>query len=131
GDRVALLSRCAQLRHRPMTGKAALAKPAKHLPAHTPAGHADGQCGCGAEGASQTLAGGIWTTHQMVHHLRRPRQRPEMMIAVVAHVHVTVTNRTRAVLDIEHNPCECRSRGPTISHGRSIPVLKSVDVERR
>ncbi len=34
-----------------MTGKATLAKPAKHIPAHTPAGHADGQCGCGAEGA--------------------------------------------------------------------------------
>jgi hypothetical protein len=74
-----------------MTGKAALAQPAKHLPAHTPAGHADGPCGCGAEGASPTLARGVWTTHQMVHHLRRPRQRPEMMIAVVANVHVTVT----------------------------------------
>jgi hypothetical protein len=130
-DLVAILSLCSKLRHRPMTGKAALAKPAQHLPAHTPAGHAERQCGCGAEGASPTLARGIWTTHQMVHHLRRPRQRPEMMRAVVAHVHVTVTNRTRAVLDIEHNPCACRPRGPAIRHGRSIPVPKSVDVERR
>jgi hypothetical protein len=130
-DLVALLSLCSQLRPRPMTGKAALAKPAQHIPAHTPAGHADRQCGCGAEGASPALARGIWTTHQMVHHLRRPRQRPQMMRAVVAHGHVTVTNRTRAVLDIQHNPCECRPRGPTIRHGRSIPVLKSVDVERR
>src|SRR4029450_543 len=114
-----------------MTGKATLAKPAKHIPAHAPAGHADGQFGCGAEGASSTLARGGWTTHQMVPHLRRSRQRPEMMIAVVAHVHETATNRTQAVLHIEYNPFECRPRRPTIRHGSSIPRLKSVEVDRQ
>src|SRR4029453_1651249 len=37
----------------------------------------------------------------------------------------------QAVLHIEYNPFECRPRGPTISHGCSIPGLKSVDVERQ
>ena len=67
---------------------------------------------------------GVRTAHQAVDHLRRPLQRPEMMIAVVANVHATSTDRARAILDIQINPFEYRPRGPTIRHGRSILVLK-------
>jgi hypothetical protein len=50
-----------------------------------------------------------------------------MMIAVVADMHVTVTDRTRALLNIEIDPCEDGPCGPTISPGGSILVLKLVD----
>src|SRR5882672_10743593 len=65
------------------------------------------------------------------HHLCRPLQGPQMMIAMVAHVHVAVTNRTPAVLDIQSNPFEGCPSGPTIRHGRSILVLQFVDVSCR
>src|SRR5438445_2248226 len=107
-----------------MAGKAAMAEPAKHIPAQTPARHADGQCGCGAEGALPTLARGFRTAHEAVDHLRRPLQRPEMMIAVVANMHVACTDRARTILDIHINPFESCPRGPTIRHGLSILVLK-------
>src|SRR6266702_8045616 len=109
-----------------MTGKAAMTQPAKHVPAHTPAGHADGQFGFGAEGAPLTVACGGRTAHQTVDDLRRPLECPEMMIAVVANVHVTFANRARAILDIQINPLECRPCRPTIRHGRSILGLKYV-----
>src|SRR6266849_7615698 len=110
-----------------MTGKAAMPKPAQYIPAHTPAGHADGQFGCGAEGLPPTGARGVRTTDQTVDHLGRSRQRPQMMIAVVADMHVTVTDRTRAFLDIKIDPCEDGLCWPTISHGGSTRVLKLVD----
>jgi hypothetical protein len=77
-----------------MAGKAAMAQPAQDIPADTPPRHADGQFGFGAEGAPPTLARGVGTVHQTVDHLRRPLERPETMIAMVAHVHVTFANRT-------------------------------------
>jgi len=81
-----------------MAGTAAMAKPAKHVPPHTPPGHADGQCGFGAEGLPPTLACGVWTAYQTVHNLRRPLPCPEMMITMIANVHVKCANRTcRAV----------------------------------
>src|SRR5215831_427857 len=94
-----------------MTGKAAMAEPAKHIPAQTPARHADGQFGFGAEGAPPTLARGLRTAHEAVDHLRRPLQRPEMMIAVVAHVHVACTDRACTILDIHINSFEGRPAG--------------------
>src|SRR6266568_742099 len=111
-----------------MAGKAAMAEPAQHLPAQTPARHTDGQCGFGAEGVPPTLARGLRTAHQAVDDLRRPLQRPEMMIAVVAHVHSTSADRARAVLDVQINPFEDRPSGPTIRHGRSILVLQSLSM---
>src|SRR2546428_2087503 len=54
-----------------MAGKAAMAKPTKHVPAYTPARHADREFGFGAVGAPPTLARGVWTAHQTVDHLRR------------------------------------------------------------
>src|SRR5215475_14071952 len=113
-----------------MTGKAAMAEPAHHIPAQTPARHTDGQCGFGAAGASPTLARGVWTAHQAVDHLRRPLQRPEMMIAVVAHVHIMSADRARAVLDVQINPFSGRPNRPTIRHGRSILVLQSMSMCR-
>jgi hypothetical protein len=47
---------------------------------------------------------------------------------VIAYVPITVTDWTRALLDIQINPCEYCSCGPTIRHGRSILLLKAVDV---
>ena len=76
-----------------MAGKAAMAEPAKYVPAHTPSGHADGQFGFGAEGLPPTLACGVWTAHQTVDDLGWPLQRPELMIAMIAKVHVTFANR--------------------------------------
>src|SRR4029453_1418291 len=100
-----------------MAGKAAMAEPTKPIPAQTPARHTDGQFGFGAERAPPTLACGVWTAHQAVDYLRRPLQRPEMMIAVVAHVPITSADRARAGLDLQINPFEGRSSRPTISHG--------------
>src|SRR6266849_3735740 len=114
-----------------MTGKAAMAQPAQHIPAYTPARHAEGQFGFGAEGAPSTLARGVWTAHQTVDHLCRPLQGPQMMRAMVANVHVAVTHRTPAVLDIQSHPFEGCPSGPTIRHGRSILVLQFVDVSCR
>ncbi|HSX77904.1 MAG TPA: hypothetical protein VLQ80_04935 [Candidatus Saccharimonadia bacterium] len=122
-DLVRVLSVCTQLGSRPVAGKAALAEPAHHLPPQTPAWHADGPGGCGAAGPPPTRARGLRTAHEAVDYLRRPLQRLEM-IAVVAHVHVAGTDRARTILDIHINPFEGRPRGPTISHGRSILVLK-------
>src|SRR4030095_8799228 len=107
-----------------MAGKGAWAEPAQDIPAHTPARHADGQFGFGAEGTPPTRARGLRTAYQAVDHLRRPLQRPEMMIAMVAHVHVACTDRARTILDIHINAFEGRPGGPTISHGRSILLLK-------
>src|SRR6266436_1026932 len=107
-----------------MARKTTMAEPAKHVPAQTPVRQTDGQCGFGAEGASPTRARGLRTAHQAVDHLRRPLQRPEMMIAVVAHVHAAFTDWARTIRDIQINPFKYRSRGPTIRHGRSILVLK-------
>src|SRR5216684_7973692 len=111
-----------------MAGKAAMAEPAQHIPAQTPARHADGQFGCGAEGVPPTLARGLRTAHQAVDHLRRPLQRPEMMIAVVAHMHAAFTDWARTIRDIQINPFKYCPHRPTISHGRSILVLKEVAV---
>ena len=113
-----------------MTGKAAMTKPAQHIPAHTPAGHADGQFGFRAEGLPPTVARGVRTTDQTVDHLCRSRQRPQMMIAVVADMHLTITDRTRALLDIQIDPCEDGPCGPTIRHGGSTLVLNWGDGER-
>jgi len=55
-DPVRVVSLQTQLWHRPMAGKATMAKPAQHIPAQTPARHADGQFGFGAERAPPTLA---------------------------------------------------------------------------
>src|SRR4029450_8483301 len=110
-----------------MTGKAAMPKPAQHIPTHTPAGHADGQFGFRAEGLPPTGAWRVRTAHQTVDHLGRSRQRPQMMIAVVADIHGTVTARTRACLDIKIDPCEDGPCRPTIRHGDSTLVLKLVD----
>ena len=106
-----------------MTGKAAMTKPAQHIPAQTPAGHADGQFSCGAEGLPPTVARGVWTTDQTVDHLGRSRQCPQMMIAVVTDMHVTVTDRTRALLDIKLDPFADGPCGPTIRHDGSTLVL--------
>src|SRR5262249_24229450 len=114
-----------------MTGKAAMPKPAQHIPTYTPAGHADGQFGFRAEGLPPTGACRVRTAHQTVDHLGRSRQRPQMMIAVVADIHGTVTERTRAFLDIKINPCEDGPCRPTIRHGGSTLVLKLVDDSRR
>src|SRR5262249_16155675 len=114
-----------------MTGKAAMPKPAQHIPTHTPAGHADRQFGFGAEGLSPTVARGVRTTHQTGDHLGRSRQRPQMMIAVVADIHGTITDRTRAFLDIKIDPCEDGPCRPTIRHGGFTLVLKLVDDSRR
>src|SRR5438445_1461674 len=114
-----------------MAGKSAMAKPAKHVPPHTPARHAEGQCGFGAEGLPPTLACGVWTAHQTVDDLRRPLQRPEMMIAMITNVHATSADRARAILDIQLNPFAYRPCRPTISHGCAILILKHCEVERR
>jgi len=114
-----------------MTGKAAMPKPAQHIPAHTPAGHADGQFGCGAEGLPPTVACGVRTAHQTVDHLCRSRSCPQMMIAMVADMHITVTDWTRALLDIKSDPCEDGPCWPTIRHDGSTLVLKLVDGSRR
>src|SRR5712691_5599628 len=75
-----------------MARKTTMAEPAKHVPAQTPARHTDRQFGFGAEGVPPTLARGLRTAHEAVDHLRRPLQRPEMVIAVVAHVHAAFTD---------------------------------------
>src|SRR6266446_8798098 len=111
-----------------MAGEAAMAEPAQHLPAQTPARHTEGQCGFGAAGVPPTRARGLRTAPQTVDHLRRPLQRPAMMRAVVAHVHAACTDRARTIRDISINPFTYRPRGPTIRHGRSVLVLKEVDV---
>jgi hypothetical protein len=54
-----------------------------------------------------------------------------MMIAVVADMHVTVTDWTRALLDIKIDPCEDGSCGPTIRHRGSPLVLKLGDGSHR
>src|SRR5438093_508818 len=110
-----------------MAGKSAMAKPAKHVPPHTPARHAEGQCGFGAEGLPPTLACGVWTAHQTVDDLRRPLQCPEMMIAMIANVQGQFANRTCAVLDIEMYALEDSPSRPTIRHGRAILVLKPTE----
>src|SRR6266480_3768781 len=84
-----------------MTGKAAMPKPTQHIPTYTPAGHADRQFGFRAEGLSPTIARGVRTTHQTVDHLGRSRQRPQMMIAVVADIHGTVTDRTLMFIKLQ------------------------------
>src|SRR6266702_4746001 len=63
-DLVRVLSFCTKLGYRPMAGKAAMAEPAKHIPAQTPVRHADGQFGFGAEGTPPTLARGLRTAHR-------------------------------------------------------------------
>ena len=127
-DFVGVLSRRTKLRDRPMAGKAAMAKPATHVPPQTPARHAEGQCGFGAEGLPPTLACGVWTAPQTVDDVRRPLQGPEMMIAMIANVPGQCANRTCAVLAIEMYALEDSPSRPTIRHGRAILVLKSIDV---
>src|SRR4029450_1227428 len=107
-----------------MASKTTMTEPAQHVPAQNPARHTDGQFGFGAEGAPPTRARGLRTAHQAVDHLRRPLQRPEMMIAVVAYMHAAFPSPARPIRDIQINPFEYRPRGPTIRHGRSILVLK-------
>src|SRR5215831_8239794 len=114
-----------------MTGKAAMPKPAQHIPTQTPVGHADRQFGFRAEGLPSTGACRVRTTHQTVDHLDRSRQRPQMMIAVVADIHGTVTDRTGAFLDIKIDPRKDGPCWPTIRHGGSTLVLKLVDDSRR
>src|SRR5262252_2694583 len=114
-----------------MAGKAAMPQPAQHIPTYTPAGHADRPFGFRAEGLSPTGARGVRTTHQTVDYLGRSRQRPQMMIAVVADIHGTLTDRTRACLDIQSDPREDGPCRPTIRHGGSTLVLKLVDGSRR
>ena len=116
-DLVRVLQLQTQLRDRPMAGKAAMAEPAQHVPAHTPARHADREFRFGTEGAPPTLARGVWTAHQTVDHLGRPFERPESMIPVVANMHITVADRARAILNCQRNPFECCPRRPTVSHG--------------
>src|SRR5215475_9515728 len=84
-----------------MASKTTMTEPAQHVPAQTPAWHTDGQFGFGAEGAPPTRARGLRTANQAVDHLRRPLQRPEMMIAVVAHVHAACTDWARTICDIQ------------------------------
>jgi hypothetical protein len=50
-----------------------------------------------------------------------------MMIAVVADMPVTVTDRTRALLDIKLDPFEDGPCGPTIRHDGSTLVLNGGD----
>src|SRR5258708_26426620 len=54
-----------------------------------------------------------------------------MMIAMVADMHITVTDWTRALLDIKSDPCEDGPCWPTIRHDGSTLVLKLVDGSRR
>src|SRR5712692_9986908 len=110
-----------------MAGKATLSKPAKHLPAQTPARHADGQFGFGAARAPPTLARGVRATHQAVDHLRRTLKGPKMMRAVSAHRHGTATDWTGPLLDIQGYPVAYSPCGPTIRHGNAILLLKSLD----
>src|SRR5262249_10845483 len=112
----------------PMAGKATMSKPAQHIPAQTPARHADGQCGFGAERAPPTLAGGGRATHQAVDHLRRSLKGPKMMIAMIANMHGTVTDGAGPILDIQGQPVEYCPYGPTIRHGHAILLLKSLEV---
>ena len=58
----------------------------------------------GLQGTPPTLARELRTAHEAVDHLRRPLQRPEMMIAVVAHVHAACTDWARTIRDIQINP---------------------------
>src|SRR5262250_743703 len=120
-----------QLRHRPMAGKAAMAEPAKHVPADAPPRHADGQFRFGAQGAAPTGARWVWTAHQTVDDLCRSLESPQMMIPVIAHVHVTFADRARAILNIYIHPLACRLRRPTIRHGGYILVPKCGSVSPR
>src|SRR6266852_2117761 len=54
-----------------------------------------------------------------------------MRIAMVADMHITVTDWTRALLDIKSDPCEDGPCWPTIRHDGSTLVLKLVDGSRR
>src|SRR3989442_14533392 len=116
-DLVCVLQLQTQLRDRPMAGKAAMAEPAQHVPADTPTRHADREFRFGAESPPPTLARGVWTAHQTVDHLGWPFERPESMIPVVAHMHRTIADRARAILNCQRNPFECCPHRPTISHG--------------
>src|SRR4029434_594624 len=91
---------------RQMQRKAPRREPAQHVPAHTPARHADRECRCGAEGAPPTLARGVGTAYQTVDHLGRPFERPESMIPVVANMPITVADRARAILNFQLHPFE-------------------------
>jgi hypothetical protein len=51
-----------------------------------------------------------------------------MMIAVIANMHGTATDRTGPILDIQGHPVEYSTCGPTISHDKAILFLKSLDV---
>jgi hypothetical protein len=54
-----------------------------------------------------------------------------MMIAVVADMHVTVTDRTRALLNIKIDPGEDGLCWPTIRHDGSTLVLQLIAGSRR
>jgi hypothetical protein len=123
-----VVSRQTSLRHRPMAGTAPLAKPAHHLPAQTPARHAEGPCGCGAARAPPTLACGGRATHQAVDHLRRSLQGPKMMRAMIAPRHGTVTDGAGPILDIPGQPAAYGPYGPTRRHGHALLLLKSLEV---
>src|SRR5215831_18963902 len=107
-----------------MASKTTMTEPAKHVPAQTPARHTDGQFGLGAEGPSPTRARGPRTAHQAVDHLRRPLQRPEMMIPGVAHAQAACTKWARTVRDTQIKPFKYRPRRPTVRHGRPILMVK-------
>src|SRR6266853_5872248 len=115
-----------------MAGKAAMAEPAQHVPAQTPARHADREFRFGAEGAPPTLARGVWTAYQTVDHLGRPLERPESMIPVVAHMHITVADRARAILNFQRNPFDALIgfRGLMLTFRRfEFELLKSAELD--
>src|SRR5215831_15762775 len=107
-----------------MTGEAAMAHPAEHIPADEPprqrqGGFRIGAARLGMRGAPEGRAVG-----QLAHHLHRPLQRKNAVPTVIADVQSRPTNSTNVVFHFQNHTRELSVFRPAVTH-RSPPWPRS------
>src|SRR5712691_563608 len=107
-----------------MASEAAMAHPAKHLPANEPPwqrqeGFCVGAARLGMRGAMVVRAVGSFA-----HHLHRSLQRKNAVPTVIADVQSRPTNSTNVVFHFQNHTRELSVFGPAVTH-RSPPWQRS------
>jgi hypothetical protein len=115
GDVVGVEEFGAELRDRPMPGKAALSNPGEDVPANPPVGRSNGQFSGRAEGTRPRRAMAVGTVNELADQFERSREGIKVA-AVVADGHLLATTGTGTVLKNQLHTLPDEVRRPGVQH---------------
>ncbi len=120
------------LGNRPVTCKATMADPTKHVPSDRPLGQRDGDFKFRAFRPGVTRAAWVGAVVELADQLDRTIKHMDSAVPMVTHIHHASAERALTVEDIKFPESEIRILGPGIRHPAHLhPVTRSIDVAAR